>query len=107
MSVQRGEYDAQGRISVFRGTGYGTHGHRATPDWHGTVHHSEAGRVRPLPPELRTRTRSTNGQATRTTSQNASLQHAPSSISVRMSASRSALTVWPVGLAESQTPFGV
>ena len=45
--------------------------------------------------------------ATRATSQNASLQHAPSSMSVRMSASSSALTVWPVGLPASQTPFGV
>ena len=32
-------------------------------------------------------------QVTRATSQNASLQHAPSSMSVRISASRSALTV--------------
>ena len=46
-------------------------------------------------------------QATRATSQNASLQHAPSSMSVRMSASRSALTVWPVGLPDSHTPLGV
>ena len=45
--------------------------------------------------------------ARRATSQKASLQHAPSSMSVRMSASRSALTVCPVGLAESQVPFGV
>ena len=41
------------------------------------------------------------------TSQNASLQQAPSSMSVRMSASRSALTVCPAGLADSHTPFGV
>ena len=45
--------------------------------------------------------------ATRATSQKASLQHAPSSMSVRMSASSNALTVWPVGLPASQTPFGV
>ena len=57
-----------------------------------------------LEPRLREHTRR---YVTRATSQNTSLQHAPSSMSVRMSASRSALTVWPVGLAESQTPFGV